>query len=236
MNTEILFEDNDIIVCIKKPGIPVQPDKSRNKDMVNMLRNYVVESEYGYTKEQGIPYIGLVHRLDRPVGGVMVFAKTPLALKKLNDQMVKSDINKRYFAITSDKTVINERSIPLDKDWIKLEDYLVKDGKNNVSKVVSNGYKNAKKAILEYKSIAQCKGMILNDIKLYTGRHHQIRVQMAHHNMPLVGDTKYNTDCEKGDVMLYSYCLEFKHPISGKSMFFKNTPNHGEFNLFKNNI
>ena len=232
MDIKILYEDKDIIVCIKEPGVSVQADKSRSKDMVNMLRNYVVESEHGYTKEQGIPNIGLVHRLDRPVGGVMVFAKTSIALKRLNSQMVNGGISKRYFAITSDSSVENDKIELLEKEWTKLEDYLIKDGRNNVSKVVAKTQKDAKKAILEYKPIAQGKGMILNDIKLYTGRHHQIRVQMSHHSMPLVGDAKYNATCLRGDVMLYSYRLEFKHPTLGKDMMFENIPNNGEFSYF----
>jgi 23S rRNA pseudouridine1911/1915/1917 synthase len=87
--------------------------------------------------------------------------------------------------------------------------------------------------LLEYKALAGVNGMVLNDIKLYTGRHHQIRVQMAYHKMPLIGDSKYNAGCKQGDVMLYSYSLEFKHPISSKNMLFKHIPTHGEFASFK---
>lgn len=225
---EFLYEDKDIIVCVKEPGVPVQADKTRSKDMVNMLRNYVIESEYGYTKEKGIPFIGLVHRLDRPVGGVMVFAKTPDALKKLNMQMNNGGFGKRYYAISENGDFEN---VDYNK-WIRIEDYLLKDGRNNISKVVKEDNKGAKKAILEYRIVNRCVGMFLYEVKLKTGRHHQIRVQMSHHGMPLIGDTKYNQNPKEGQIALYSYRLEFMHPKTGEKMNFENKPTHGVFGSF----
>ena len=228
MRMNIIYEDKHIIVCIKEPGIPVQSDKSRDKDMVNMLRNYVIESEYGYVKEKGIPFIGLVHRLDRPVGGIMVFAKTQTALSKLNKQLMQGQINKYYLALFIDET--NEMNT--NDEWVCLENYLLKDGKKNISKVVKEGTGNSKKAILYYRILNQINNIVMAEIKLITGRHHQIRVQMAEHDMPLIGDTKYNMKCDSGQVMLYSYKLEFNHPVTKKNMRFEYKPTHGEFNLF----
>ena len=194
----ILYEDKEIIVCVKEPGVLTQSGKTRDKDMVNMLRNYVLESEHGYTKQNGIPFIGLVHRLDRPVGGVMVFAKTPSSLKQLNKSMTGDSFNKRYLAISAGESIDIGR-------WVHLEDYLLKDGKNNVSRVVKDGTAGAKLAQLDYRALDVKDGMTLYEIKLYTGRHHQIRVQMSNHGLPLMGDTKYNPNCDKGQVALYSY-------------------------------
>ena len=225
----ILYEDKEIIVCVKEPGVLTQSGKTRDKDMVNMLRNYVLESEHGYTKQDGIPFIGLVHRLDRPVGGVMVFAKTPRSLKQLNISMSSNSFNKRYLAI----------SIGESKDigkWVHLEDYLLKDGKDNVSRVVKDGTVGAKLAKLDYKALDVKDGMTLYEIKLHTGRHHQIRAQMSNHGMPLLGDTKYNPSCGKGQVALYSYKLEFEHPINNKEMRFIYIPTHNEFGKFKINL
>jgi len=230
----ILYEDKEIIVVVKEPGVPVQSDKTKDKDMVNMLRNYVVDSKHGCERQKGIPFIGLVHRLDRPVGGVMVFAKTSDALKKLNKQITEGKVSKRYLAVVeapNDENIVYENIN--EKQWMELEDYLLKDGRTNVSKVVKNDVKGAKKATLYYRilDIKENKIMLL-DIKLITGRHHQIRVQMANNKMPLVGDTKYNPHCEKGQVMLYSYTLGFKHPRTNKQLEYRHIPIHGEFALF----
>ena len=230
----ILYEDKDIIVCVKEPGVPVQSDKTRDKDMVNMLRNYVIDSEHGFTRDKGIPFIGLVHRLDRPVGGVMVFAKTPAALKELNRQLSSGKIDKMYLAIVEDdKSIVNiDLEYALEDKWICLEDYLLKDGRANVSKVVKEGTKDSKKATLYYRCIDKKEDMAMLEINLITGRHHQIRVQMSHHGMALVGDTKYNEKCSIGQVMLFSYKLAFIHPTTKKNMTFEYKPTHGEFKLF----
>lgn len=241
---EILYEDKEILVCVKPIGMPVQSDKSRDKDMLNTLRNYVIESPKGYTVDKGIPFVGLVHRLDRPVGGVMVFAKTPNSLRILNKQVTEKKLGKHYLAITSSDTEQIYKKHRLDNgktltDWIHVEDYLLKDGKLNISKVVDRSNKQAKKSILDYRIIARCSidGKIysLLEIKLETGRHHQIRVQMAGQGLPLEGDAKYNKNNQdiKGEsVALFSYKLEFFHPKTNKLMEFCKSPKEGYFNFF----
>lgn len=260
---KILYEDKDIIVCVKEPGMPTQSDKSRDMDMVNMLRNYVASAGLGGTMVGGIPYIGLVHRLDRPVGGVMVFAKNPDALKNLNNQIQENSIKKNYLAIsmieegtsidkilqTKNNNIIHASSF--DKQamtpWIKVVDYLYKDGRTNLSSIVDASNRNSKKAELDYriigmgsrevnfKTISTC----MIEVSLLTGRHHQIRVQMSGQGLPLMGDLKYNDlysingaakkQISSKLVALYSYRLEFKHPRTGKDMEFTSFPTDGWF-------
>lgn len=249
---DILFEDRDIIVCVKEPGVPTQSDKSRDMDMVNMLRNYVSTDGLGGIKVGGMPYIGLVHRLDRPVGGVMVFAKNPESLEKLNKQVANREIKKNYVALSliKDENIIEgikkykndiRHNSELDDlslgYWINLVDYLVKDGRTNTSSVVSKNNKLGKKAELDYRLVGIDSKYVLNEkiyrcvfeIYLKTGRHHQIRVQMANANMPLAGDVKYNHSNINDDniyktVALYSYRIEFKHPRTGKIVSFYSYP------------
>ena len=253
----ILHEDRDIIVCVKDPGVPSQSDKSRDMDMVNMLRNYVSSEGLGGIKVGGMPYIGLVHRLDRPVGGVMVFAKNPTALENLNKQVSNRKINKSYLALSllKDNQIIdniknnrNEIRHPSELDdislgyWITLTDYLVKEAKSNTSKVVSHNDKLGKKAELDYRLVGIDTKEVFSEkiyrcvfeICLKTGRHHQIRVQMANANMPLAGDAKYNhSNINDGNlyntVALYSYRLEFKHPRTGKYVVFHSFPKDNWF-------
>lgn len=245
---DILYEDEEILVCVKPIGMPVQSDRSRAKDMLNTLRNYVIESPKGYTIDKSIPFVGLVHRLDRPVGGVMVFAKTPDSLRILNKQVKDKKVDKCYLAISSADTelICEEHRLDDSKaltDWIHVEDYLLKDGKLNVSKVVDRSNKQAKKATLDYRVIArQCvndKMYSLLEIKLDTGRHHQIRVQLANRGLPLEGDAKYNgnnQDIKGESVALFSYMLKFYHPKTNKLMKFCKYPEEGYFKLFKDLI
>ena len=220
----ILYEDAHIIVCEKPAGIPSQADKSSGPDMVNMLKNHVFE------KEETVPYIAVVHRLDRPVGGVMVYAKTPFAAKELSRQISSHSIEKRYLAV-----VTNDLSEEIGKQ-IYLEDYLKKDGRTNTSEIVSPEEKEAKKAELYYTPLKVTDGTTLIKVHLLTGRHHQIRVQMKAHTGGLLGDRKYNEkETEKADsmlgvkipLMLYAYFLEFTHPKTKKKMKFEHIPKTG---------
>lgn len=222
----ILYEDTHIIVCEKPVGIPSQADKSSGPDMVNMLKNHVFEHE----KDATAPYIAVVHRLDRPVGGVMVYAKTPFAAKELSRQISSHTIEKTYLAV-----VTQDLSEEIGKQ-IHLEDYLKKDGRTNTSKVVSPKEKDAKKAELYYEPIEVIDGNTLIKVQLLTGRHHQIRVQMKSHTGGLLGDRKYNEEeTKKADgiqgvkipLMLYAYSLEFVHPKTKKKMKFVNIPKTG---------
>lgn len=220
MDLNILYEDSQIIVCEKPQGVPVQSDRTTDYDMVNQLKNYIYEKEGA-----GLPYIGLVHRLDRPVGGVMVFAKTPAAAKELSRQVQERSMKKFYH------TMINGDLSEQLKDGPELlSDYLVKDGRSNLSRITSEKDKNAKKAQLKYKilKILKEKELSLVEIELLTGRHHQIRVQMAEHLGGIVGDTKYNKKYrEVGGfhrICLYAVRLEFHHPKTKKAMSFSVNP------------
>ena len=253
----ILYEDRDIIVCVKEPGVPSQSDKSRDMDMVNMLRNDVASDGLGGIRAGGMPYIGLVHRLDRPVGGVMVFAKNPSALENLNKQVSNREIKKSYLALSliKDKQLVeniknNKNDVRYESEldelslsyWIPLTDYLVKEARSNTSKVVSPNDKLGKKAELEYRLVGIDTKDIFSEtiyrcvfeICLKTGRHHQIRVQMANAGMPLAGDVKYNhSNINDGNiyntVALYSYRLQFKHPRTGKDVVFFSYPKDNWF-------
>ena len=168
-NLKVLFEDNHIIVVEKPPNVPSQSDKTGDVDMLSIVKEYIKEK---YQKPGNV-YLGLVHRLDRPVGGVMVFAKTSKAASRLSEQVREKTFKKKYLAVVDGK---------LDKEEGTLEDYLYKDERNNMSKVVSASKKGAKLAKLNYKVLAynEIKNLSLLEIKLHTGRHHQIRVQLAY--------------------------------------------------------
>ena len=175
---QILYEDNHIIVVIKECNIPVQEDNSKDLDMLTMIKQYIKEK---YNKPGNV-YLGLVHRLDRPVGGVMVFAKTSKAASRLSEQIRNKSIEKRYIALTHNHT----------KEHEILKDKLLKNEKTNTSKIDEKG----KYAILEYNLIEYRNNMSLIDINLLTGRHHQIRVQLSHHGYPIYGDQRYGIDKE----------------------------------------
>lgn len=205
----ILHEDDDIIVCVKEAGVATQTKQIGQKDMESMLRTYRMQ--------KGEPaYIGVVHRLDQPVTGVMVFAKTKEAAANLSRQIATKAADKFYYAVTD--------GLP-DKKKGTLEDYLLRDGKTNLSKVVSGKTDGAKRAELSYEVIASNdKNAILN-VKLATGRHHQIRVQLAHAGCPIVGDRKYNfkenMSASGKPLSLCSYKLAFRHPRTGKNVSFE---------------
>ena len=187
---KILYEDNHIIVVVKNPGIPVQADKTGDMDMLTIIKEYIKEKY----KKPGNVYLGLVHRLDRMVGGVMVFAKTSKAASRISEYIRQKNVKKKYFAIVNGY-------LPISDNNIKLNDYLVKNERLNMSRVVEKGYKGSKEAILEYKVLKNFeyngKKYSLVDIDLHTGRHHQIRVQFANIGHPLYGDIKYGQKIKK---------------------------------------
>lgn len=226
MDVRIIYEDQEIIVVIKPAGMPSQSDRGMTMDMVSYLKNYLAMSV------QGEPYIGVVHRLDRPVGGVMVYAKTPQAAKILSGQLQKKQIGKKYLAVLTGRLPKEEGTL---KDWIET------DKRTNVSKIVPGPSNNAKEAVLHYHIVqtAEHEGQMysLADIELITGRHHQIRVQTAGAGAGIYGDTKYNPvfQGQKGwfNLGLFSYHLAFKHPKTGKLTVFKGKPSGGAFEWFK---
>ncbi len=211
---EIIFEDKDIIVCRKPVGVATQTKRLGQQDMESLLKNY-------RAKKGEPPYIGIVHRLDQPVEGVMVFAKNRQAAAHLSKQVQERVIGKHYYAVSANEPDANEAV---------LEDYLLTDKKMNYTKVVDATMNGAKQAKLEYKVVETKKGKTLFDIKLHTGRQHQIRVQMANVGCSLVGDSKYgcksetNVKMENNTLALCSYKLEFEHPTKKIPMKFEIQP------------
>ncbi|MCL2255572.1 MAG: RluA family pseudouridine synthase [Firmicutes bacterium] len=206
----ILHEDNHIIVVEKPQNVPSQEDSSKDLDLLSMVKAYLKEK---YNKPGNV-YTGLVHRLDRPTGGVMVFAKTSKAAARLSEQLKIGEVQKRYFAIVSG--YLHDRVA-------HLSDWLVKDEKNNVVKRVVAKEEGAKKAEMTYNVLASDEGLILVDINLLTGRSHQARVQMASAGAPIFGDSKYGSP-HSGNLALWAYQLSFTHPITGATMLFKCYP------------
>ncbi|MCI8655537.1 MAG: RluA family pseudouridine synthase [Clostridia bacterium] len=209
----VIYEDNHIIVVEKQPNIPSQADKTDDIDMLTIIKEYIKEK---YQKPGNV-YLGLVHRLDRPVGGVMVFAKTSKAAARLSEQVRSKIFKKEYLAVVDGK-IEEQNGI--------LEDYLYKDERNNISKVVSKEKKNSKYAKLEYEVLFynEVKDLSLLKINLYTGRHHQIRVQLSNFNHAIFGDQKYGTRGQGKQIALWAYKLEIEHPISKEKMIFKCLP------------
>ena len=216
----IIYEDNHIIVLEKPYNIPVQEDSSKDKDMINMIKEYLKEK---YNKPGNV-YLGLVHRLDRPVGGVMVFAKTSKAASRLSDEVRKNNMHKTYLAVVNGKT----------KDKEKLVDYISKDEKT-FSSYIDN--EKGKESILEYETLYYDEGEDVSLIKvnLITGRHHQIGLQMSNINHPLVGDQRYGIEDRK-QIMLYAYKLEFVHPVTKELMSFKLLPKWDIINKVKEEL
>ena len=216
---EMLFEDAHILVCRKPAGIATQSARAGQQDIVSLIKN-----ERAKKKEE--PYVGLVHRLDQPVEGVMVFAKTPQAAAKLSKQVADRGMDKYYLAVVEGQ---------LEKDGV-LENYLVKDGRTNLSRVAAGPEeKDAKKAKLSYQVLNydRDRDLSLIKIKLDTGRHHQIRVQMAAAGHPLVGDQKYNPNPAGGNVALCSHRIGFTHPATGKQMEYEILPENPHFRGFE---
>lgn len=214
MKTKIIYEDNDILVCYKQPGLPVQSAKIGTIDMESELKNYL-------KKAVGSSYLGIVHRLDQPVGGIMVFAKNEGAAASLSQQVQAGSSKSMY-------KYYEAKCYGEIKEDGCLTDYLVKDNKSNSSKVVSPGDKNAKKAVLRYEVLEAHNEYTLLGVHLETGRHHQIRVQFAHMGHPLLGDKKYGTEESLKlseslgirNVQLTAMKLEFIHPSTKEKMLF----------------
>ncbi|MCR4956738.1 MAG: RNA pseudouridine synthase [Lachnospiraceae bacterium] len=215
---DIIYEDKDIMVCYKEAGIATQSAGSRSMDMVSLLANY--------RKNQGEePYIGLVHRLDQPVEGVMVFGKNKTATANLSKQVQKRSFSKKYYAVVW--------GMPQEKDT--LVDYLKRDGKTNTSKVVSENEPDSKMAKLEYRVLDRKEEQSLLLVLLHTGRHHQIRVQLSSHGCPIVGDRKYGKTTENMGYMPLGLCscfIQFQHPVTGKEMQFQIDPKGAAFSPF----
>lgn len=210
---KVIYEDNQIIVVEKEPNIPSQSDKTGDMDMLTMVKSYIKEK---YNKP-GEVYIGLVHRLDRPVGGVMVFARTSKAASRLSEQVRNKTLKKTYIA-----TVDGE----IEQKQGTLEDYLYKDERHNMSKVINKDKKNAKLAKLDYEVLNYDEKRQLSVVKinLNTGRHHQIRVQFANFGHSLYGDQKYGVRGKGKQIRLWAYKLELEHPTKKEMLTFESEP------------
>ncbi len=235
---QILYEDPAVIVVVKPPGVPSQPERSTAMDMVSYLKNLLAARD-----KVKNPYIGVVHRLDRPVGGVMVYAKNKAAAANLSAQIASRAIAKEYLAVV--------RGI-MEKPHGTLEDLLIRDGRTNLSRVAGGSEANgAKKAVLSYEVLesAQYEGHTysLLKIKLMTGRHHQIRVQLANLGHPIAGDKKYGPGFKNAklhleapdgwadpfwELGLFSSSLEFVHPIEKKPVRYGAKPEAQPFLMF----
>ena len=217
----VIYESNHVIVVEKPANIPSQEDKTGDINMLQMVKNYLKEK---YNKPGNV-YVGLIHRLDRPVGGVMCFAKTSKAAARLSEALRNKKIEKTYIAVVDGK---------FDLPKGVMEDYLLKNEKSNLSKVVKEGTKNAKYAKLNYEVLnyREDNNIALVKINLETGRHHQIRVQFASRGHSLYGDQKYGTRGKGKPIALFAYKLSFPDPITNKMLTFKIIPeNKGTWSI-----
>ena len=211
-NLNILYEDSHIIVCVKPHGIATQSKFIGSPDMVNLIKKHIFLNN----PDKGEPYLAVIHRLDQPVKGILVFAKTPFAAKELNKQLTSQGFGKYYLATV-------EGELPAEEGT--LENYLVKDKRTNLSRVCDKNTPDAKLARLHYRTLSREAVRSHIEIQLDTGRHHQIRVQFSHIGCPLAGDTKYNKALtgQKNwqEISLCAYKLQFVHPKTKKPMDFQ---------------
>lgn len=228
---EILYEDASICVCKKPAGLACESKKASQADLVKLLKNrYFLQNT-----NQGSPYLALVHRLDQPVGGIMVLARNQRAAADLSEQIRNHTFVKQYLAVVTPNTEGTQAKKG------HLEDYLLRDGKSNTSKIVSSKDKQARLAILDYEICYQTeyegKEIALVKVTLKTGRHHQIRVQLAGHGLPLMYDRKYNSfytkDDTKENTALFAFHLEFLHPDDKRKMSFTIKPDEMPFSLYR---
>ncbi len=212
MENVILFEDNHIIVVLKPQNMPSCDDESKDLSLLTSLKNMIKERD----NKPGNVYLGLVHRLDRPTGGVMVFAKTSKAAGRLSEQMKSGDFEKIYYAVLVGT---------LDKKEQTLTNYLKKNAITNTVYVCAQTVEGAKKAELHYKVVEEKIGLSLVKIKLHTGRSHQIRVQTSNLGYPVYGDMRYGGEnAVKGNLALFACSLSFTHPITKERLCFKVEP------------
>jgi len=217
---KVLYEDNHIIVAIKPAGVLSQSDGSSAPDMLTILKAYIKEE---YSKP-GEVYLGLLHRLDRPVSGVMVFARTSKAASRLSEQIRTRKVEKIYRCIVNG--VLEGEG--------RLENFISKDENKNIVTVIDKEKPGFKASYLDYKALASKEGLTMVEVKLGTGRSHQIRAQMAHSGYPLIGDQKYgDKDKRCKDIALEAYKLSFEHPVKREFITFEAPlPSGYPWNLF----
>ena len=213
----IIYEDNHLLVVEKPVNIPVQEDSSKDMDFLTLLKDFIKQRD----DKPGNVFLGLIHRLDRPVGGIMVFAKTSKCASRLSEQVRNRTFKKTYYAIVEGK--VEKKETLIDK--------LLKDTKTNIVKVDKSG----KEAILEYELIDYKDNLSLVRINLKTGRSHQIRVQFSSRGHALYGDQKYNSNSKVGEqIALFANSITFNHPITKELLNFEiDLPNRKPWNIFK---
>ena len=201
----VIYEDNHIIIVHKESGEIVQKDKTGDTPLSDIVKDYIKE------KYQGNVFLGVVHRLDRPVSGLVVFARTSKALSRLNEMFRKGEVHKTYWALVQPSPSINEAT---------LTNWLTRNEQQNKSYAYNKEVPQSKKAVLSYRQIAQGDQFSLLEIKLMTGRHHQIRCQLAHMGCPIKGDLKYGAKRSNpdGSISLMARRIEFTHPVSQKTI------------------
>lgn len=204
-NSRILYEDNHLLIVNKRPGEIVQADKTGDVPLLDTLKEYI-RQKY---KKPGEVFLGLVHRIDRPVSGIVIFARTSKALTRMTKIIREREFEKTYLAIVEQLPAITEKS---------LSHFLVKNESANKSYIVSEGTPGSKKAELTYKHVASGKTLHLLEIDLHTGRHHQIRVQLAKEGLIIRGDLKYGARRSNKDasICLHAKRVRFKHPVGDK--------------------
>lgn len=222
---QVVYEDNQILVVIKPHNQPSQKDESGDLDLLTEVKEYVKQK---YNKP-GEAFIGLVHRLDRPTGGLMVFARNSKSAERLSKQLQSHQMQKVYFAVVEGKIKYQSQS---------LVHYLKKDEKNNLVKICPALEEGAKKAELMFETLERNEKHSLLSVKILTGRSHQIRVQLASVGYPIYGDMKYNKNATKGNLALWAGKLEFTHPTTKEKMVFIASPDESkkpwsEFNISK---
>lgn len=207
MPVEVLYEDNHIIAVNKKPSDIVQGDKTGDKPLSDFVKDYI-KQEYN---KPGDVFLGTVHRIDRPVSGVVVFAKTSKALARLNELFKTREVQKTYWAVVKHKPQASEG---------ELVHYLIKDEKRNTSRAYKEPKRNALKSELKYKVLNSSDNYHLLEVKPLTGRHHQIRVQLASMGCPIKGDIKYGFDRTNKDasIHLHARSIKFEHPVKKEAI------------------
>ncbi len=226
MNLEILYEDNHILIVNKPAGVLSQGDKTGDASILDYAKKYI-KKKY---KKQGNVFLQLPHRLDRPTSGILILSKTSKATERLNKMFANGEIHKTYWAVV-------DKAPPKDSETI--EHYLLKDPKTNKSKAFDNPVKNAKKASLTYKLIGASRTYYLLEIQLHTGRHHQIRAQLAKIGLHIKGDLKYGAkrSNQEGGIHLHARTVEFMHPVKKEPISVTAQPPHDQiwdnfFNLW----